>query len=233
MEGQLERVLHKTLYRFDCPAPEALRDYYWDDLATGDRAQLERHLATCLHCTDDLAELQTLMAVDDITAAITVDADDGVAHRTFDPSGFVDDITEQIQRAAEQIRYVIATLVAPTAPAMASIALRSAKTTPMLLSEDVASLTFEAEDTTISLILQHEPDGSLRLAGQVLALDEIGNGMVKLTPEDDRKVDNSKVVEVPINEIGNFFLQQLQSGNFQLTVFLDATTIIIPRLRIA
>jgi hypothetical protein len=53
----LERRLRQALYRYDCPSPDALRDYHWGYLPADERRPVEAHLETCPHCAAELADM--------------------------------------------------------------------------------------------------------------------------------------------------------------------------------
>ena len=229
LDQNLESLLHVALYRFDCPSPEMLHRYYWDELDAADRKALKVHLGNCEPCTLQLEQLQTLMADDDITEALrgvqTV-SENPIERGIAAVSEGVQNALDGMGRALDDMGYVIATLVTPSAD-LAPLALRSAKSAPILSAEDATSLTFEAGDNTLSLVLQREPDSTLRLAGQLLSIEPLGEGAVKLMADES---DESH--EASLDDAGSFFLLHLQPDHYQLTVFLEATTIIIPRLKI-
>lgn len=229
IEQKLESLLHGALYRFDCPSPETLHHYHWDELNAADRKELDAHLGGCDPCTLQLEQLQTLMADDDISEAIGVGAivnDNAIEKGIAAAADGLRDTLHAIGRKLDDVSYVIASLVEPPAN-LSPIALRSAKSAPTLTIEDSASLTFEAGDNTLSLILQRDPDGTLRLSGQLLSIDPLGEGAVKLI------ADGSDIThDASLDDAGSFFLQNLQPNHYQLTVFLETTTIIIPRLKI-
>ncbi len=52
-----EHRLNRILYRFDCPSPDQLRLYYWDQLSSSEQSRIERHLEVCPPCAAELAEM--------------------------------------------------------------------------------------------------------------------------------------------------------------------------------
>lgn len=89
----LDRYLYERLYRFDCPSPDVLRDYYWDHLPAEQRRQVMEHLPMCLHCT---AELDSLA--------------EAVATARAEPSS---QLVDYIRQVAEQMQLVVARRVSP------------------------------------------------------------------------------------------------------------------------
>jgi len=90
---EFERHLHQVLYRFDCPSPDLLRDYYWGYLLAGERKQVGTHLVTCSHCAAELADLARFVAADRTESSSTLLA--------------------RARQAAAQARLVVAQLVLP------------------------------------------------------------------------------------------------------------------------
>lgn len=90
---QFERRLRQILYRFDCPSPDMLRDYYWGYLPADERRRVEAHLDSCPHCTAELADLAGFVA----------------AERTQP----LNTLLNQARQAAAQARLVVAQIVSP------------------------------------------------------------------------------------------------------------------------
>jgi hypothetical protein len=61
---EFERRLHLALYRFDCPAPQAIGDYMLDVLVEPDRRHLAEHVLGCADCAEDLHSLREFVAAD-------------------------------------------------------------------------------------------------------------------------------------------------------------------------
>lgn len=57
----LEKALHRKLYRGDCPSAEILHDYYWHDLLAEQVEKITGHMAICLDCSAEYAQLVTFL----------------------------------------------------------------------------------------------------------------------------------------------------------------------------
>lgn len=56
--ARLQDRLTARLYRFNCPSPEELGEYQLGVLPRGQVAAVASHLADCLHCTREIAQLE-------------------------------------------------------------------------------------------------------------------------------------------------------------------------------
>ena len=88
-----EQHLHQTLYRFDCPSANRLRDYYWGFLPANECQQVEAHLDACPHCRAELADLAGF-----------------VASERAQPSST---LLTRARQAAAQMHLVVAQLISP------------------------------------------------------------------------------------------------------------------------
>jgi anti-sigma factor RsiW len=61
---QMEQSLRTRLYRWDCPPPQQLADYQLRRVDAGQAQAIEAHLAGCVRCTEELADLQQFLAAD-------------------------------------------------------------------------------------------------------------------------------------------------------------------------
>jgi hypothetical protein len=61
---QMEHSLRKRLYRWDCPSPQQLADYQLRRADADQMRAIEMHLAGCVRCTEELADLQQFLAAD-------------------------------------------------------------------------------------------------------------------------------------------------------------------------
>jgi hypothetical protein len=61
-DDAFERVLHQSLYRFDCPDAHRLGDYELDMLDPAERTSIAAHVLECNECTAELAVLRTFLA---------------------------------------------------------------------------------------------------------------------------------------------------------------------------
>jgi hypothetical protein len=61
-DDAFERLLHQSLYRFDCPDAHRLGEYELDMLDPTERVQIAQHALECDECTAELAVLRTFLA---------------------------------------------------------------------------------------------------------------------------------------------------------------------------
>ena len=205
--------LHQALYRFDCPPPEALRDFFWQALPAAEQHRLAGHVPQCPHCSGELADLQIFMQTDNLgtqTQPATLPA----------PTLF-----ERIQALTEQMRLVVATLVTPSTPQLATMALRGSVAST-LHGESQTSLLFAAEAVDISLLLQKEANGQLRLAGQMFATQPTAGVVSKLIPADP----DALLVQTELDDTGNFVVSGIEPGYYQLVILLPEQPLVIPNL---
>lgn len=57
----IDQALTAQLYRITCPSPEELGEYHLQMLSREQATAVSRHLHTCPHCTQELAQLQTYL----------------------------------------------------------------------------------------------------------------------------------------------------------------------------
>ncbi len=60
--AHLQDRLMAQLYRFDCPSPEALGEYYLGVLSGDEAATVAWHLAECPRCAGEMAQLEGYLA---------------------------------------------------------------------------------------------------------------------------------------------------------------------------
>jgi hypothetical protein len=218
-QRKLEAQLNSVLYRFDCPSPETLQAYYWRELPTTASNQFENHLQQCPLCRAEMASLQGFMR----ETAPAAQAEPAL--RPHSQNSFPQNLLLRAQEFADQMRLVIANLVPPVAPQFATVALRG-DSVPRLQGAAQTSLLFEADDTDISLLVQKEQAGTLRLAGQLFASDLPTNTFCKLVPASLEEVP----VQAQVDDTGNFVINQLQPGAYQLVILLQHQSIVVPNL---
>jgi hypothetical protein len=61
-DDAFERLLHQSLYRFDCPDAHTLGEYELDMLDPAGRVRIASHARDCDECTAELAVLRTFLA---------------------------------------------------------------------------------------------------------------------------------------------------------------------------
>lgn len=208
--AQLQHALH----RFDCPDPEQLRDFFWHMLPKREQQALASHVQQCPHCSAELAHLQSFIGQADPAWQ---------AQPAAAPSAST--LAERIQALADQMRLVIATLVTPLTPQMATVALRGAAT-PAQLTESPNNLLFEAEGADINLTVEKDAQGLLNLAGQIFTLEADAPTGGKLVAADPTLAPQPIVVD----EAGTFVLAGVPAGAYQLLLFFPQQAIVVPNL---
>lgn len=177
------------VYRFDCPSPLELGEYRLDVLPADRAAGVARHLATCLRCTQEVAQLE----------------------------GYLADLAPDLEmnpweRAGERLQVMVARLVsggargdflAQPAPAYAGLRGREEQSLP---------LTFEAEAIQIVLDIQADParPGRQTMLGLVVGVDDPPVHRVYVWK------DNWRVTAVPLEETANFVIPDLAAGRYEL-----------------
>jgi anti-sigma factor RsiW len=205
----MERSLHQVLYRFDCPSPDLLRDYYWGDLAADEYQRVESHLDVCPHCAAELADMAGFVK----------------AERT-EPSS---DLLARARRAAAQVRLIVAQLAAPglsLEPARRA----DARLLPALRGDTRYMLLFDAEDVMVSVNLEREATGTYAILGQVLSPEPVipAGGYARLTA----RAEGVDPVQVQLDVNGGFSLANLRPGMYQLLVCLQDRRIVVPTLEL-
>lgn len=201
LEGyRRQQQKYAQFHRFDCPSPDALRDYYWDVLTSEQRAQIASHLTICGSCTDELRTLEESLTEDNLP----------VGQKTGSP--ILAYWREQVETLADHIKWTVATLVSPLTPTLAPVALRSAESTPLLDSAQPTTLLFETADLDLNLILQKENDSTITLGGQILTALPLVDAQVNVT----EAASASASVRVLVNKVGEFATNGLRPGTYQL-----------------
>lgn len=75
---RVEAALHRLLYRWDCPTPDALGEYQLQRLPAAQREALARHLAHCRRCRDEVALLADFLATDDAPPRLALESPRGL-----------------------------------------------------------------------------------------------------------------------------------------------------------
>jgi hypothetical protein len=199
-ETRFELNLRRLLYRFDCPSPDILRDYYWTDLPPAQHHAIDRHLAHCPHCTAELRDLISFVGAE--------------AARTPQPVGDPSDV-------AGRIRVIIARLITPKSGALALAGLRG---------EPGAVSLFEADELALTVSVEREERGRLTLIGQVLSSApspiDFTDGTVSLSRFETEPV----IVTAALDRNGSFALTDVLPEDYQLAVNLRDWEVVIPRL---
>ncbi|CAN5778950.1 hypothetical protein BH10CHL1_BH10CHL1_23640 [soil metagenome] len=218
-QRKLEADLNSILYRFDCPAPATLQAYYWRELPTTESKLFENHLQQCPHCTAEMVSLQAFMLETPTTMPVEP------ALRPGPQNALTQNLLRRAKEFADQMRLGIAYLVTPISPQFATVALRGAPI-PTLQGDAQTSLLFETEETDISLLVQKEQTGRLRLAGQLFTTELPANAFCKLVPANLEDAP----IQAKVDDTGNFVVNQLQPGAYQLIILLEQQSIVVPNL---
>lgn len=118
-----EHYLRRTLYRFNCPTTDTLRDYYWGYLPANEYQQVASHLKTCPHCAAELDYLAEFVATES-------------AHP-------LSVLLARARQAAEQARLIVARLLSP-APRLVPV-LRGEIREVLLFDAEGINLTLSLE----------------------------------------------------------------------------------------
>lgn len=211
-EQARSRRLQNALYRFDCPPVETLQAYLWNELATAAQRHLAAHLQHCALCSAELASLQTFVSEPlPVTQPKTVVA-------PAQPG-----LREQLQAWLDQVRVIVATLVTPSGPQMAGVALRSsAAATPL-------TYLFEADNTDVSLVIHKQLDGAYRIDGQLFAAMPLVDTRYVFT---NAQPDVAPVTGA-ITDTGSFVVTALPAGSYQVVIKFPKQAIVVPNLTLA
>lgn len=203
-----------TLQRFDCPSPDTLRDYYWDELTSTEYQRITAHLQTCFSCTKELQSLTDSLAEQTLAPPKTL--------ASMLPAF---NLGERFQEFSEQMRLLVAELVTPLNPLLVSSALRSDSTSG-LDRERPTTLIFEAEEIDISLVIQKENDDRLTVSGQILTPVDGSTCKLKITNV-DAAIDEQQLF---VDKIGAFQVNHLRPGKYRFVFLLLNTSIVIPNI---
>jgi anti-sigma factor RsiW len=215
---QRAAAVKAALHRFDCPPPDHLRAYIWHELSTVARQQFEAHLQFCPHCAAELASLQAFLQAD--ASPVPTSAAAPAARQG---------LWEQLQKMVEQVQLTIATLVTPTTPQLAGIALRNEPISAGAPSSRQTTFLFETETVAISLLVERTSIDALQVAGQLLSVAPFGVGMARITAADPAVAPQVTQVD----DVGNFVFSDLPLGSYQIVITLPEQTIVIPSLNLA
>lgn len=203
--------LTTSLFRFDCPPLDQLRDYLWETTDATTTAQLDAHLALCPHCSAEVTTLRQLV--------LTADAP------TSNP---VIPVSQRLQgwwqRAVEDLQIAVAQLVTPLTPASALPALRS---TPAQAGPSTADLRlYETDGADISLLVDHSTPAAIQLAGQVYTAAASSQASYQLWTT----TRSDAVSTGELSASGTFQISGLAAGDYQLVIQLGQQLVVIPTL---
>ncbi len=198
-----EHNIHRLLFRFDCPSPDTLREYYWTDLPLAQHRAVDRHLVHCPHCTAELNDLISLVGAEPL--------------KTIEPVGDHSDVIARI-------RVIIARLITPTSGSFALASLRG---------EPGAVLLFEADELALTVSVEREERGRFTLTGQVLSSAQFPIDFTNSTVHVSRFENEPVLVTVALDQNGSFALTDLLPEDYQLAINLRDYKVVIPRLNLS
>lgn len=185
----LQAKLTGRLFRASCPTSLELGEYQLKVVSKERAAQIERHLAVCNDCTQELAQLKTFMS---------------------QPDPFLKpDPLAAVQR---QMRVLVARLVGGPAERSGFGGPALAPAFAGLRGEDIGPRSYEAGD--IQVLIEVEDDGTGRGRKTVMGLlsnvDDYSDFAVGLWQ------DGREQLVIPIDSLGNFVMEDLSEGHYEL-----------------
>ena len=216
-ETQRTARLQQSLYRFDCPPPETLQAYSLGDLMGERRRGFEEHVQLCPQCSAEFADLRAFVgdAVGDAAPALITASLLTTVQQN---------LQEQVENVMAGLRIMIATLITPSGPALAGVALRSDRA-------DNAPLMFlyEAESLDINLLAHRQSDGNYQLHGQLFTTTPLHAAAVTLTAVSP----TLPVIRTSVTNAGSFTVTNLHPDGYQVVVTLSDHAVVIPNLLLA
>ncbi|MBV7338932.1 hypothetical protein KFU94_64075 [Chloroflexi bacterium TSY] len=209
---RLDMKLRGALNRFDCPPLDTIRAYCWDDLSTAEYMAFERHMKICPLCKEEAQSVQDVLM-----------EDWSLSEESPVLMSSLRELLERTQDVADYVRIIVANLVIPKT--QMATALRS-NNIPILCSNTQATLLFEAEGIDINFEIEKGEGKFCRLFGQIFAPNLGDNASMKLTPLNP----DETALWTRINDTGSFAVEQLSRGEYQIIVFLNDRSIIVPNV---
>lgn len=151
---KVEYMLMNRLYRWNCPTPHELGDYYLDTMDQSEKEATAEHLKNCLRCQADLKELQTFLEGD-----------------SFQP---IDMSVVRTKKAPPRPR--LGELVARLLPRPLTSAYRGAESGPHIAEADGMTLFLEVHPGRAGSALagQIATDNLERWAGSLVVMQQAG-----------------------------------------------------------
>jgi anti-sigma factor RsiW len=204
--ADLARVQHLTLanlYRAVCPPSLELGEYHLKLLPAAQAATVQRHLALCPHCTEELAQLTSFMKQADPYLHPTP----GTALR-------------------RQVNVLIARLASAMPPARASGQPLFAPALAGLRGAEREPLRYEAGAVQVILEVQRDDARADRqlLDGLVLGLDEALQATLWRAEQ--------QIAAAPVDDLGNFTVGNLTPGQYELILAGEQDEVHIQNLHI-
>lgn len=189
--ARLQRQLVAGLYRYHCPSPAELGEYHLNLLPRYQTAALDRHLVECLHCAQEVRQLEEYLA--ELAPELELSV---------------------LERVRGRVRVLVARLVnggmgvdllgqPGLAPAYSAVR-----------GDEGETLIYDADGVQVVVEIHQEPDQPDRrnILGLVVGLDDPHLCEVHLWRDDRR------VATVPVEELGNFVIPDLTPGGYELII---------------
>lgn len=214
--------LQQMLYRLDCPSPDLLQEFYWQQIAKERAAQIRNHLQLCSHCRQELAAIQHFVEQDGKEQATGSSRFPILEQLTAGIEQFQAGTAEWWAHWVEGGQLLVARMFTTLAPAQHSMmALRAGE------HEGRKLLTYEIDGGEISLIVQRDAAQRLLVNVQLLSekLDKV-EGHFHLSAKDPNRLP----ITGTIDEFGSFTIPDLWPERYQLLLAGEGYTILVPEL---
>lgn len=192
---RLARLLGRLttlFYRFECPTPAELGEYHLELLPAAQTAAIERHLADCLHCRREVAQLEGYLT-------------------HLEPAAQPE--PGRLQETVEHARVWLARLVGggaasgPVGPFALSPAFAG------LRGKDAeAPLVYQAQDAQVIIEVKEDAESlnHYALLGLIIGMDEPAGLDARLLH------GGQQAAATEVDELGNFVLTSLVAGEYDL-----------------
>ncbi len=199
-----QRLATARLFRAACPSALELGEYHLGMLPAVRTTAVQQHVAACPHCTEELAQLTAFM-----------DSPDPYLH------------TAPWTALRQQVNVLVARLAGGMQAGGLFGPPALAPTLAGLRGDAGGPLTYEAGDAQIILEIQRDGQqaGRHALVGLVMGLD--GQAIqATLWCEEQR------IVSVPVDDLGNFTMDDLAPGRYELILAGDQDEVHIQDLHV-
>lgn len=193
--SSLQQAVASSLFRVDCPSSLELGEYQLGLLPPERSIAIARHASLCPHCTQEIEALVTFMAQPEPLAQVA-------------PS----------RTASARLRVLVAQLVSGMASAGAPPSLAPAFAG--LRGDDDGPLTFEAGEAQVIIEVQDDElhTGRKAMMGLLLGLE---NEAVTVHLWRDQR----PVASTAVDALGNFIVDNLAPGQYELFVSAESQEI--------
>jgi hypothetical protein len=197
-----EQSLRSGLYRFECPAPDKLGDYFLGTLEMPDRQDIQDHLNDCPLCQRELEDLQAFFALDE--EEDRAPASDSIS------------LWEQIKETAYRLEDQLVRILMPE-NTLAYGVLKSR-------SPQGHQMTYNSGPVSLLLTLEKVIEG-LKITGTIVDTEAEGrwrDGHVELI----RMGSDSPAVLATVDEDEMFVVESLSPGRFNVNIYAAADHIL-------